>query len=130
MPTGKSIFNSILTKIKSTSEDALSSSSIIPNLSGLTLLDEYHVDGKLPVSGAEADIYSAHSNDNSRFVVKIYKRRNSIKPGIIDSLIHLKNPHVVSIWGSGEYDGYTFTVSPFYEGTSLDRIIEGGTRFD
>ena len=46
MLTGNSIFNSILTKIKSTSEDALSSSSVIPNLSGITLLDEYHVDGK------------------------------------------------------------------------------------
>lgn len=130
MLTGNSIFNSILTKIKSTSEDALSSSSVIPNLSGITLLDEYHVDGKLPVSGAEADIYSAHMDDNSRFVVKLYKRRNSIKPGIIDSLTHLKNLHVVSISGSGEYAGYTYTVSPYYDGTSLDRIIEGGTRFD
>ncbi len=130
MPAGNSIFNSILTKIKSTSEDALSSSSHVPGLFGVTLLDEYHVDGKLPVSGAEADIYSAHRDDNSRYVVKLYKRSNSIKPGIIDSLIRLNNPHVVSISGSGEYEGYTFTVSPYYEGTSLDRIIEGGNRFD
>ncbi len=103
---------------------------LLPGLHSQILLGKYQVDGPLHSSGSEAVLYLAHDSEDHRFVVKLYRRRNGIKTGVIESLMRLENPHVGKILDAGKMDGYTFTVSPCYEGTSLDRILTDGTRFD
>jgi serine/threonine protein kinase len=129
MSAENSPYSTVLNRLNNASEDH-DFIRLFPSLHSQLLLGKYQVDGPLHSSGSEAVLYIAHDSEDHRFVIKLYRRRNGIKTGVIESLMRLENPHIGKILDAGEIYGYTFTVSPCYEGTSLDRILADGTRFD
>ena len=102
-----------------------------PDLSGVMLQNRFRVTGRLNKESGEAKIYSATDtqNEDVRCIVKHYIRKKSIKSEILDKLSHLNEPSVVKIISYGDYQGYTYTVTPYYSGISLREYISKGGRF-
>ena len=85
---------------------------------GTILLDKYVVTDRLPVTSGEANIYICEYDDEE-YVAKVYKRKDAVKPEIMEKLKALDSPHVAKIYATGEYKGTSVTILPYYRLGSL-----------
>lgn len=121
-----SIFNKIKTKINSSASDPN-----LPELTGMMLQNRILVGQKMNTDSGEALLYYAsdtHDTDRE-CIVKLYRRRNSVKHGVLEKLSSLNSPNVARIIWCGEIDGYAYTVMPYYRGDSLDTFVRNGGTF-
>lgn len=127
--TGKtriSIFNKIKTKINSSASDPN-----LPELTGMMLQNRILVGQKMNTDSGEALLYYASDTHDAdrECIVKLYRRRNSVKHGVLEKLSSLNSPNVARIICCGEIDGYAYTVMPYYRGDSLDAFVRNGGTF-
>ena len=74
----KTILNTFGNKLKTLINNDINNN--VPNLLGHTLLNKYRIENKLSGNSGEADLYLATDNKtSSKVVVKLYRRKNSIK---------------------------------------------------
>lgn len=85
---------------------------------GTRLLGKYVVINRLPVTSGEANIYICKC-DEEEYIAKIYKRKDAVKPEIMEKLKALDSPHVAKIYATGEYKGMSVTILPYYRLGSL-----------
>ena len=92
---------------------------------------KYRVLHKISQSSGEADIYKVQDirNHNVIKVLKLFRRKNAIKSGVIDRLLDLRSPYVAEFSDSGSVDGHTYIVIPFYGKGSLGAFISQGVKF-
>ncbi len=57
--------------------------------------------------------------ENSRVVVKLYRRKNAVKDEVLAKLSRLKSPNVVEIIDHGSYNGFPCIVMPYFKNGSL-----------
>lgn len=85
---------------------------------GTILLDKYVVTDRLPVTSGEANIYVCEYDDEE-YIAKIYNRKDAVKSEIVEKLKALDSPHVAKIYDTGEYNGMSVTILPYYRLGSL-----------
>ena len=121
-----SIFNKIKTKINSSASDPN-----LPELTGMMLQNRILVGQKMNTDSGEALLYYASDTHDAdrECIVKLYRRRNSVKHGVLEKLSSLNSPNVARIICCGEIDGYAYTVMPYYRGDSLDAFVRNGGTF-
>ena len=85
---------------------------------GTILLGKYVVKNRLPVISGEANIYICEYN-GGEYVAKIYNRKNAVKPEIIEKLKNLDSTNVAKIYETGEHNGMSVTILPYYKLGSL-----------
>lgn len=85
---------------------------------GTILLGKYVVTARLPVTSGEANIYVCEYN-YEEYVAKIYRRKDAVKPEIMEKLKALDSPYVAKIYETGEYKGMSVTILPYYRLGSL-----------
>ena len=121
-----SIFNKIKTKINSSPSDPN-----LPELTGMMLQNRILVGQKMNTDSGEALLYYASDTHDAdrECIVKLYRRRNSVKHGVLEKLSSLNSPNVARIICCGEIDGYAYTVMPYYRGDSLDTFVRNGGTF-
>ena len=90
-----------------------------------------NIPGKLRLNrisnpSGEAAIYMAINNispnasvQNSPVAVKIYRRKDAVKPEVLNKIAKLKSPGIVEIIDHGFYNGYPCIVMPYYMNGSL-----------
>ena len=103
----------------------------LPDITDLTL-GEFHVDKKLDIVSGEADLYlCSRSGDGSgkNYLLKYYRRKNAAKPEVLEQLKMVKSPFVAPLEGYGEYQGFSYTMRPWYNDDSLAEYLEKGTKF-
>ena len=103
-----------------------SSSSEVDNLTGTVVLEKYTLLNRISNPSGEAAIYMAINNispnasvQNSPVAVKIYRRKDAVKPEVLGKLAKLKSPGIVEIIDHGFYNGYPCVVMPYYMNGSL-----------
>lgn len=57
--------------------------------------------------------------ENTRVVVKLYRRKNAVKDEVLAKLSRLKSPNVVEIIDHGSYNGFPCIVMPYFKNGSL-----------
>ncbi|MBQ9008488.1 MAG: protein kinase [Clostridia bacterium] len=85
---------------------------------GTVLLDRYVVEGRMNVESGEADLYVVRL-DQREFVAKLYRRKSSIKPEVVEKLLAIRSPGVARIFDIGEYDDHTVEIIPYYRNGTL-----------
>ena len=85
---------------------------------GTILLDKYVVTDRLPVTSGEANIYVCEYDDEE-YIAKIYNRKDAVKSEIVEKLKALDSPHIAKIYDTGEYNGMSVTILPYYRLGSL-----------
>ena len=103
-----------------------SSSSEVDNLTGTVVLEKYTLLNRISNPSGEAAIYMAINNispnasvQNSPVAVKIYRRKDAVKPEVLNKIAKLKSPGIVEIIDHGFYNGYPCIVMPYYMNGSL-----------
>ena len=72
--------------------------SNVPNIEGQSLLDgKYIVQLKMNVKSGEADLYICTDKNGSRHVAKVYRRKDAVKPEIVETLSKLKSPYIAEV---------------------------------
>ena len=82
------------------------------------------------VSG-EAVLYKVldlRNNDEIK-VLKMYRRKDAVKPEVLERLSSLKSPFVAGISRTGQVNGLTYIIMPFYSNGSLAAVLEKNIRF-
>ena len=79
----------------------------------------YTIIQSLSTSSGEADVYMCKSF-NDEYVLKLYRRVNSVKKDIIHKLMKIDSPYVAKIIDYGEYNGLTFVILPYFKYGSLE----------
>lgn len=109
---------------------------------GAVIDGKYRVEDKLGGNSGEADLYkvvsifesntenSKQKNVSETMVLKLYRRKDSVKRNVLESLISIRSSNVAEIIDNGNIEGFTYIVIPFYENGSLASYIEGGNLFD
>lgn len=103
----------------------------LPDITDLTL-GEFHIDAKLDIASGEADLYLCSGiGDRSgrKYLLKYYRRKNAVKPEVVEQLKTVNSPFVAPVEGFSEYQGFQYTVRPWYKKKSLAAYLEEGTRF-
>lgn len=85
---------------------------------GTVLLYKYVVTDRLPVTSGEANIYVCEYDDEE-YIAKIYNRKEAVKSEIVEKLKALDSPHIAKIYDTGEYNGMSVTILPYYRLGSL-----------
>lgn len=85
---------------------------------GTILLGKYVVKNRLPVISGEANIYICEYN-GAEYIAKIYNRKDAVKPEIIEKLKNLDSPNVAKIYETGEHNGMSISILPYYKLGSL-----------
>ena len=126
--TGKT---SMITKtiLNSTNNKTLintNSGSEVDNLSGTVVLEKYTLLNRINSPSGEAALYMAVNNttsaplvQNQPLVVKIYRRKDAVKPEVLNKLAELKSSGIVEIIDHGFYNGFPCIVMPYYKNGSL-----------
>jgi hypothetical protein len=74
-------------------------------------------------TSGEADIYKVKTlESNEVLVVKIYRRKNSVKQDVLKKLETISNENIGRILESGEIEGFQYLVLPFYKNNSLANV--------
>ena len=90
------------------------------SLEGQTLLNgKYIVQLKMNVNSGEADLYVCADNFGHRHVVKLYRRKDAVKPEVLERLAALKSPYVAGFQDSGFAGDYPFVILPYFSNGSL-----------
>lgn len=122
----------ILNYIKNTQINDTNSESLFKVSVGDMLCKKYKVTEKLSVSSSgEADIFKVSSiENNTELVVKIYRRKNSVKKNVINIISSINNKNVSKIIEFGEINGHSYIVLPFYKNGSFETFIKKGFKLD
>lgn len=124
----KTILNTFGNKLKTLINNDINNN--VPNLLGHTLLNKYRIENKLSGNSGEADLYLATDNKtSSKVVVKLYRRRNSIKNEVLEKLRAIDNKYIAKIITYGNIEEYTFIVLPYYKNGNLNDLIVNGAKF-
>ena len=98
----------------------------VDNLSGTVVLEKYTLLNRINSPSGEAALYMAVNNassdslvQNQPLVVKIYRRKDAIKPDVLNKLAELKSSGIVEIIDHGFYNGFPCIVMPYYKNGSL-----------
>jgi len=85
---------------------------------------EFQIEGKLSVSGGEAEIYLC-AKGSERFVLKYYYTK---KPNleVLDKIKSFSHQNINTILDYGEYKGRFFTILEYALGGALDDKLENG----
>ena len=103
----------------------------LPDITDQTV-DGFHIDAKLDIVSGEADLYfCSGTGDRSRrnYLLKYYRRKNAVKPEVVEQLKTIKSPFVAPVEGFGEHEGFQYTVRPWYQIGSLAAQLAEGSRF-
>jgi serine/threonine protein kinase len=103
----------------------------LPDITDQTV-DGFHADAKLDIVSGEADLYfCSGTGDRSgrNYLLKYYRRKNAVKREVLDKLKTVKSPFVAPVEGFGEYQGFQYTVRPWYQIGSLAAQLAEGSRF-
>ena len=101
------------------------------NILGETL-DGFTLQEKLPSSSKEADIYRAINfsiDPNKAFILKYYRRKNAIKPQVLEKIRSLNSPYLASIISYGAHLECQYVVMPYYKNKSLGDLLNSGKTF-
>ena len=89
------------------------SGSEVDNLSGTVVLEKYTLLNRINSPSGEAALYMAVNNTTSvplvqshPVVVKIYRRKDAVKPEVLNKLAELKSSGIVEIIDHGFYNGF------------------------
>ena len=94
--------------------------SNLPNFEGLSLLDgKYTVQRKMNVKSGEADLYICTDKNGNRHVAKVYRRKDAVKPEIVETLSKLKSPYIAEVQDYGTVQEYPFVILPYFANGSL-----------
>ena len=85
---------------------------------GTILLGKYVVTDRLPVTSGEANLYICEYDDEE-YIAKIYNRKDAVKSEIVERLKALDSPHIAKIYDTGEYEGMSVAILPYYRLGSL-----------
>lgn len=89
------------------------------NVEASTVLgDKYEILNKLDVRSGEADLYVCQYN-GIQYVAKIYRRERSIKQDVLDAIKEIDSPFVATCFDTGEVDGHTYEIIPYYKEGSV-----------
>ena len=102
------------------------SGSEVDNLTGTVVLEQYTLLNRINSPSGEAALYMAISNASSNssvpnqpVVVKIYRRKDAVKPEVLNKIAELKSPGIVEIIDHGYYNESPCIVMPYYKNGSL-----------
>lgn len=104
----------------------------VPKFSvGCVIDNKYQVIDKISGISGEADLYKVCElgKPSPELVLKLYRRKNSVKEQVVASLKQINNPNIATIINEGNIDGYSYIVMPFYSYGDLGTLIEQGIRF-
>ena len=94
--------------------------SNVPNIEGQSLLDgKYIVQLKMNVKSGEADLYICTDKNGTRHVAKVYRRKDAVKPEIVETLSKLKSPYIAEVQDYGTVQEYPFVILPYFANGSL-----------
>ena len=94
--------------------------SNVPNIEGQSLLDgKYIVQLKMNVKSGEADLYICTDKNGNRHVAKVYRRKDAVKPEIVETLSKLKSPYIAEVQDYGTVQEYPFVILPYFANGSL-----------
>ncbi len=82
------------------------------------VINGYKITGKMDKESGEADLYLCEL-DGTRYVLKMYRRRNAIKEEIIEQLKSIDSPYVTRLVEVGLYNDYPYEIMPYYQNGSL-----------
>lgn len=114
--------------------DSYSGTAINPNLgSGTVVSDlrlsegyvvqgqsgEYAIRQKMDKTSGEADLYIAE-HEGKEYVVKLYRRENSIKEGIVQKLLATNHPNLPKLYEVGSLGQNRFEIMEYYSQGSLE----------
>ncbi len=89
-------------------------------MAGTVIGGSYRIVQKLNVISGEADLYLCrHLRSGTESVAKIYRRKDAIKTKVLNSLRRLRSRYIAPLLDSGEFQGHTFTIMPYYKNGSL-----------
>ena len=91
-------------------------------------INGFLVTEKIFGNSGEADLFIC-TKSNQNYVLKVYRRKNSVKTEIIDLLRTIHNKHIATVIDNGIFDGYQYVILPYYKNGSLANIIETGNLF-
>ena len=86
---------------------------------GTIIDDGYVIIGRMRKESGEAGLYLA-KKDQKQFVVKHYRRENSIKPEVYELLLNNPHPNLPALYAVGKHDGRTYEVMEYYPKGSLE----------
>ena len=96
------------------------SSYDMPNLEGESLLDgRYKNLTRMNVPSGEAELYICTDELGSQHVAKVYRRKDAVKPEIVETLSKLESPYVAELQDYGTVNGYPFVILPYFAKGSL-----------
>lgn len=101
-----------------TAVNSLASAAAADNLVGAVIAGKYRITSRLDVHTGEADLYLSEYEGN-KYIVKIYRRKFSVKPEVITRLKAFNSPYIAKLCETGEIGGNTFEVTPYYKNGSL-----------
>ena len=94
--------------------------SNVPNIDGQALLDgKYIVQLKMNVKSGEADLYICTDKNGNRHVAKVYRRKDAVKPEVIETLSKLKSPYIAEVQDYGTVHEHPFVILPYFVNGSL-----------
>ena len=94
--------------------------SNVPNIEGQSLFDgKYIVQLKMNVKSGEADLYICTDKNGNRHVAKVYRRKDAVKPEIVETLSKLKSPYIAEVQDYGTVQEYPFVILPYFANGSL-----------
>ena len=101
----------------------------IPDPVGSTLSGAYLVTGRMGVASGEADIFSCRDPRGKRYVLKLYRRENAIKPEVLKRLAGIRSPFIAVPAAAGVFEKHQYTITPDLENPSLGEALSQGVRF-
>ena len=94
---------------------------IIPNGE---VLDGFKVLGTCAIASGQASVHIVE-RDGKKYALKLYQEGKSvIDKAVIKALEKVDCPHVIKIVATGSYKGLFYTVTPYYEGGSVNDHLE------
>ena len=103
----------------------------LPDITDQTI-DGFHIDAKLDIVSGEADLYlcsRAGENSEGTYLLKYYRRKNAVKPEVVEQLRTVQSPNVAPVEGFGEHQGFQYTLRPWYRIGSLAAQLMEGIQF-
>ena len=86
---------------------------------GAVLGGAYRVTEPMQTASGEADLYLCEDGGGQKYVAKIFRRNDAIKPEVTEKILRLDSPNVARFLADGDYNGYHYVILPYYKNGSL-----------
>ncbi len=112
------VFNSIAGQ--GTMSETVLNSALFQNegLSENQMIGDYRILEKMQVRTGEADLYICENQD-TKYVLKHYRRETAIKPEIIEKLKSIDSPYVAKLISTGVINDRPYEILPYYKNGSI-----------